>query len=80
MGEALPHRRGGARGVGVSAADTDELAPIRASVRSLCEKFPGDFDVARKFGETRLYQVAPISTNMILSYLAEHVLGLPRSY
>ena len=34
----------------------------------------------RKFRETRLYQVAPISTNLILSYLAEHVLGLPRSY
>ena len=34
----------------------------------------------RKFRETRLYQVAPISTNLILSHLAEHVLGLPRSY
>src|SRR5262249_49405099 len=38
------------------------------------------FDIERKFRETRLYQVAPISTNLILSYLAEHVLGLPRSY
>ena len=36
--------------------------------------------VERKFRETRLYQVAPISTNLILSYVAEHVLGLPRSY
>ena len=42
--------------------------------------FAEDFDVERKFRETRLYQTAPISTNLILSYLAEHVLGLPRSY
>jgi acyl-CoA dehydrogenase len=42
--------------------------------------FAAEYDVERKFRETRLYQVAPISTNMILSYLAEHVLGLPRSY
>ena len=42
--------------------------------------FAEAFDVERKFRETRLYQVAPISTNLILSYLAEHVLGLPRSY
>ncbi len=42
--------------------------------------FAEDYDVERKFRETRLYQVAPISTNLILSYIAEHVLGLPRSY
>ena len=42
--------------------------------------FATAFDVERKFRETRLYQVAPISTNLILAYLAEHVLGLPRSY
>jgi len=42
--------------------------------------FAEDFDVERKFRETRLYQVAPVSTNLILGYLAEHVLGLPRSY
>ncbi len=42
--------------------------------------FAEDYDIERKFRETRLYQVAPISTNLILSYLAEHVLGLPRSY
>jgi alkylation response protein AidB-like acyl-CoA dehydrogenase len=42
--------------------------------------FAEEFDVERKFRENRLYQVAPISTNLILSYLAEHVLGLPRSY
>ena len=42
--------------------------------------FACEFDVERKFRETRLYQVAPISTNLILSYIAEHVLGLPRSF
>ncbi|MGM9491557.1 acyl-CoA dehydrogenase family protein [Ideonella sp. YS5] len=42
--------------------------------------FACEYDVERKFRETRLYQVAPISTNMILSYMAEHVLGLPRSF
>ncbi len=42
--------------------------------------FAEDYDIERKFRETRLYQVAPISTNLILSYLAEHVLGLPRSF
>jgi acyl-CoA dehydrogenase len=52
----------------------------------MCVQTPGGFgfaeeyDLERKFRETRLYQVAPISTTMILSYLAEHVLGLPRSY
>lgn len=42
--------------------------------------FAAEYDVERKFRETRLYQVAPVSTNMILSYVAEHVLGMPRSY
>ncbi|WP_454690736.1 acyl-CoA dehydrogenase family protein [Achromobacter aloeverae] len=42
--------------------------------------FAHEYDVERKFRETRLYQVAPISTNLILSYVAEHVLGLPRSF
>jgi acyl-CoA dehydrogenase len=42
--------------------------------------FAEEYDVERKFRETRLYQIAPISTNLILSYLAEHVLDLPRSY
>jgi len=42
--------------------------------------FACEYDVERKFRETRLYQVAPISTNMIFSYVAEHVLGLPRSF
>ncbi|PIB96474.1 acyl-CoA dehydrogenase family protein [Caulobacter sp. X] len=42
--------------------------------------FAEEYDIERKFRETRLYQVAPISTNLILAYVAEHVLGLPRSY
>ena len=42
--------------------------------------FAADYDVERKFRETRLYQVAPVSTNLILAYVAEHVLGLPRSF
>ncbi|UEM06081.1 acyl-CoA/acyl-ACP dehydrogenase [Skermanella rosea] len=42
--------------------------------------FAAEYDVERKFRETRLYQVAPISTNLILAYVGEHVLGMPRSY
>jgi acyl-CoA dehydrogenase len=42
--------------------------------------FAAEYDVERKFRETRLYQVAPVSTNLILAYVAEHVLGLPRSF
>jgi acyl-CoA dehydrogenase len=42
--------------------------------------FAAEYDIERKFRETRLYQVAPISTNLILAYVGEHVLGLPRSY
>jgi acyl-CoA dehydrogenase len=42
--------------------------------------FAAEYDVERKFRETRLYQVAPISTNLILSYIGEHILGLPRSF
>ncbi|MCL4351856.1 MAG: acyl-CoA/acyl-ACP dehydrogenase [Firmicutes bacterium] len=42
--------------------------------------FAADYDIERKFRETRLFQVAPISTNLILAFIAEHVLGLPRSY
>jgi acyl-CoA dehydrogenase len=42
--------------------------------------FAAEYDIERKFRETRLYQVAPVSTNLILAYIAEHVLGLPRSY
>jgi len=42
--------------------------------------FAAEYDVERKFRETRLYQVAPVSTNLILSYIGEHMLGLPRSF
>ncbi len=42
--------------------------------------FAAEYDIERKFRETRLYQVAPISTNLILSYISEHVLGMPKSY
>jgi acyl-CoA dehydrogenase len=42
--------------------------------------FDAEYDVERKFRETRLFQVAPISTNLILSYVGEHVLGLTRSF
>ena len=42
--------------------------------------FAAEYDIERKFRETRLYQVAPISTNLILSYVAEHILGMPRSF
>ena len=42
--------------------------------------FAEEFDIERKFRETRLFRVAPISTNLVLSYIAEHVLGLPRSF
>ena len=42
--------------------------------------FATEYDIERKFRETRLYQVAPVSTNMIFAYVAEHVLGLPRSF
>ena len=42
--------------------------------------FAEDYDIERKFRETRLYQVAPISTNLILSHVATHVLGLPKSF
>ena len=42
--------------------------------------FAEEYDIERKFRETRLFQVAPISTNLILSYIAEHILELPRSF
>ena len=42
--------------------------------------FATEYDIERKFRETRLYQVAPISTNLIFAYVAEHVLGMPRSF
>jgi len=70
------------------AANTAKLLAADASVEAAnaCIQthggfgFAEEFDIERKFRETRLYQVAPISTNLILSYLSEHVLGMPRSY
>ena len=69
-------------------ANMAKLLAAKASweAANACIQFHGGFgfaceyDVERKFRETRLYQVAPISTNLILSYVAEHMLGLPRSY
>jgi acyl-CoA dehydrogenase len=42
--------------------------------------FAREYDIERKWRETRLFQIAPISTNLVLAYIAEHVLGMPRSY
>ncbi|BCG89962.1 hypothetical protein MesoLj113c_60720 [Mesorhizobium sp. 113-3-9] len=61
----------------------DQYQDIRDAAARLRTRVPGfaeGYDVERKFRETRRYQVAPISTNLILSNLSEHVLGLPRSY
>jgi acyl-CoA dehydrogenase len=71
-----------------AAANTAKLLAADASweAANVCLQthggfgFAAEFDVERKFRETKLYQVAPISTNLILSYLAEHVLELPRSF
>ena len=77
----------GGSGLGLTEASV-VMEEINASggTANACLQFHGGFgfaheyDVERKFRETRLYQVAPISTNLILSYVAEHVLGLPRSF
>src|SRR5262245_54821061 len=62
------------------AADASwEAANVAVQTHGGCG-FAEDYDIERKFRETRLYQVAPVSTNLILAYVAEHVLGLPRSY
>jgi len=71
-----------------AAANMAKLLAADASweAANVCLQFHGgygfanEYDVERKFRETRLYQVAPISTNLILAYIAEHVLGMPRSY
>ena len=52
----------------------------RAWTRTAASASPREYDVERKFRETRLYQVAPVSTNLVLAYLGQHVLGMPRSY
>ena len=76
-----------ARSCGAEANMAPRLAAEASwEAANACLQFHGGFgfaceyDVERKFRETRLYQVAPISTNLILSYVAEHVLGLPRSF
>jgi acyl-CoA dehydrogenase len=62
------------------AADASwEAANVAVQTYGGCG-FAEEYDIERKFRETRLYQVAPISSNLILSFIAEHVLGLPRSY
>ena len=53
---------------------------IKAHFKFLAGKIREEYDIERKFRETRLYRVAPLSTNLILSYVATHELGLPRSY
>ena len=77
----------GDRGWGTQANMAKLLAADASwEAANACLQFHGgygfacEYDVERKFRETRLYQVAPISTNLILSYVAEHVLGLPRSF
>jgi len=76
---------------GLSAGKEANMAKLLASeaaweaAESCVQTFGGfgfaeEYDVERKFRETRLYQVAPVSTNMILSYIGQHVLGMPRSY
>ena len=66
----------GAGSVDLFAPGTKVLVPTNTGGYG----FAAEYDVERKFRETRLYQVAPISTNLILSYVAEHILGLPRSF
>ena len=62
------------------AADACGRRPTSVCRRSAASSSRRKHDVERKFRETRLYQVAPISTNSILSYIGEHVLGMPRSF
>jgi hypothetical protein len=69
-------------------ANSDSHEQLRIAVREVCRRFSDDYwrtldkemKAERKFCETRLYQIAPISANLILSHIAEHTLGLPRSY
>ena len=64
---------------------TETHEELRRDDWEVCERYPNEYwrklDAKREYlRETRLFQVAPISTNLILSYVAEHVLGLPRSF
>ncbi|WP_409592375.1 acyl-CoA dehydrogenase family protein [Sphingobium sp.] len=89
--ELMVHHAAGLYETGVNPGAEANMAKMLAADASwaagdMCVQthggfgFAEEYDVERKFRETRLYQVAPISTNLILSHLAEHVLGLPRSY
>jgi acyl-CoA dehydrogenase len=89
--ELMVHHAAGVYDQGGNAGEEANMAKLLASEASwaaadMCVQtfggfgFAEEYDVERKFREARLYTVAPISTNLILSYLAEHVLGLPRSY
>lgn len=89
--ELMVHDAAQAFDAGGNAGEEANMAKMLASEASwaaadMCVQthggfgFAEEYDVERKFREARLYMVAPISTNLILSYLAEHVLGLPRSY
>ncbi len=89
--ELMVHHAAGAYDAGGNPGAEANMAKLLASEASwaaadMCVQifggfgFAEEYDVERKFREARLYTVAPISTNLILSYLAEHVLGLPRSY
>jgi alkylation response protein AidB-like acyl-CoA dehydrogenase len=89
--ELMVHHAAQAYDAGGNPGEEANMAKLLASEASweaadMCVQtfggfgFAEEYDVERKFREARLYTVAPISTNLILSYLAEHVLGLPRSY
>lgn len=89
--ELMVHRAAGLYAAGKDCGEEANIAKMLAAEASwmaaeACLQthggfgFAEEYDVERKFRETRLYQVAPISSNLILSYLSEHVLGLPRSY
>jgi alkylation response protein AidB-like acyl-CoA dehydrogenase len=57
-----------------------DRAVATAAIGMDSDGFAREYDIERKLRETRLYQVAPVSTNLILSYIGEHVLGMPRSF
>jgi alkylation response protein AidB-like acyl-CoA dehydrogenase len=89
--ELMVHRAAKLYQMGVSCGPEANMAKLLAADASWAAAeaclqthggygFAEEFDVERKFRETRLYQIAPISTNLILAYLAEHVLDMPRSY
>ena len=56
------------------------MPPTRRSPPMAASRLRGYYDIERKWREARLYETAPISTNLILAYIGQHVLGMPRSY